>query len=141
MVACKLVWGCCAVTVTTIEPLRTLLGAHVADQCPSCWETKLSGGSPLEKEVVTDPVSMAEPQSSVTLTSIAAGHAAGALKLVPSVVKTGNNFVAVHVAAAAGTDNLSRAAEDWFSTVVTTNKRSTVRLVLSCGNCSRSEPR
>src|SRR5260370_25036889 len=84
-----------------MELLRAFCGAHVADQCPSCWDAKLSGGSPLENEVTTDPVRAGEPQSSVTFTSIAAGQAAGALKLEPSVVKTGSSLVGVQVAVAA----------------------------------------
>src|SRR6266404_455480 len=135
-VPCKLAAGCCAFTVTTIELLRAFCGAHVADQCPSCWVVKLSGGSPLENEVTTDPVRAGEPQSSVTLTSIAAGQAAGALKFAPSVVKTGNSLVGVQVAVAAGVDDPASRAADGFNTVVTTSSKSTVRLVLSCGNCS-----
>src|SRR5258708_7463707 len=140
-VPCKLAAGCCAVTVTTIELLRAFCGAHVADQRPSCWDAKLSGASPLENEVTTDPFRIGEPQSSVTLTSIAAGQAAGALKFAPSVVKTGNSLVGVQVAVAAGVDNVASSADDGFSTVVTTNSRSTVRVALSCGNCRTSDPR
>src|SRR5260370_32497147 len=92
-VPCKLAAGCCAITVTTIELLRAFCGAHVADQCPSCWDAKLSGGSPLENEVTTDPVRAGEPQSSVTFTSIAAGQPPGARRLEPTVANTGTSFV------------------------------------------------
>src|SRR5260370_13105747 len=124
-----------------MELLRAFCGAHVADQCPSCWDAKLSGGSALENEVTTDPVRAGEPQSSVTLSSIGAGQAAGALKLEPSVVKTGSSLVGVQVAVAAGVDNPGSRPADGFSTVVTTSSKSTVRLVLSCGNCNTSDPR
>src|SRR5580692_1208345 len=60
------------------------------------------GGSPSEKLTITDPLLNAFPQSSTTRTTIGVGHAAGVLKPVPMVVKTGSSFDAVHVAAALG---------------------------------------
>src|SRR5580692_6035365 len=60
------------------------------------------GGSPSEKLTITDPLVNALPQSSTTCTTIGVGHAAGVLKPVPRVVKTGSSLVAAHVGRAAG---------------------------------------
>src|ERR1700682_5375270 len=98
-----------------MDVVRGLPGAHVADQCPSCCEPRFSGGSPLENELTTDPVRIAEPQSSNTFTSIAAGQAAGAMKFDPSKVKTGSSFDGVQVGVAAGVDNNPSNAADGFS--------------------------
>jgi hypothetical protein len=58
------------------------------------------GGSPSLKLSITDPELNAFPQSSTTWTTMGVGQAAGVLKPVPMVVKTGRSFDAVHVVAA-----------------------------------------
>src|SRR5262249_34460570 len=73
-----------------------LRGCHVPLQVPSLREVRLSGGSPLEKLAVTEPLVIGAPQSSTTLTPSAAGHAAARLKLWPVVVISGSSLVGVH---------------------------------------------
>src|SRR4051794_3925852 len=76
--------GLLAFAVTVIDLPVLLIGVHVADHRPVPSPTSASGMSPFENDTTTDPVASAAPQSSATLTTIAAGHATGAEKLEPS---------------------------------------------------------
>src|SRR5256885_1349424 len=87
----------CAVMVAWLEDV--LRGCHVPAHLPSCNDVSASGGSPVENEVMTLPWLTNVPQSSTTVTSSGAGHAAATLKLSPNCVNTGISFAGVHPAA------------------------------------------
>lgn len=86
----------CAVIVT---PVEACVGFQVAVQRPLLSEFSGKAGSPEENVAVTLPEVSGVPQSSTTVTSIAVGHAAAAVKPVPSSVKTGKSWVGTHPAA------------------------------------------
>src|SRR5580698_2699596 len=92
--------GNCCASARTVNPAELFCGTHVPAQLPLPIASMPRGGSPSLKLTITDPLLNAFPQSSTTRTTIGVGHAAGVLKPVPMVVKTGSSFDAVHVAAA-----------------------------------------
>ena len=86
---------------TLMVTLATERGDHVEAHEPFCRLPSTSGASPLLNEAMTVPLVKALPQSSTTLTSMAAGHPAGTENPDPSAVTAGSSCVGVHVAAAA----------------------------------------
>src|SRR5580693_330302 len=94
--------GNCCASARTVNPAELFCGTQVPAQLPLPIASMPRGGSPSLKLTITDPVLRAFPQSSTTWTTMGVGHAAGVLKPVPMVVKTGRSFDAVHAAVACG---------------------------------------
>src|SRR5580693_1257902 len=87
--------GSLAVTVNVTGPALFPDIQVACHKPPAASERRLIGGSPLENETPTLPVSNVLPQSSSTSASNATGHAAGTPKDWPKVVIIGTSCVGV----------------------------------------------
>src|SRR5260370_33026382 len=76
----------------TVSEEKGCCGVQVADQRPLWKLFSASGGSPFENEAATAPEDIGEPQSPSMETSIAAGHAAGLVKLTPRTLTTSTSL-------------------------------------------------
>src|SRR5579883_49797 len=122
-----------AVSVSVTGP-GLLPACQVLCHIPACWGCKLSGGSPLENDIVTLPLLSALPQSSRTSDSIAIGHAAGSPNDCPKVVMIGTNCVGVHPALPWAPSPIAEAPAGGAVTIVLIPTRR----MLPSENCSVS---